>query len=148
MEEVVIKASKDLRTKDELITTWKEKYQHIEAKFQEIKKDSEQKIEELENDMEKILQEKKESDMKNKQDLANATKNIENLNKDLDHYSDLYKTCESNCNTHCKEKLLEANSNLKITNILGKISAQAQSINKAHQVIKKLNEENKSLATL
>jgi len=46
--------------------------------------------------MEKILQEKKEADIYTKKVLSEAKENIDNLNKDLKHYSDLYKTCENN----------------------------------------------------
>jgi len=87
--------------------------------------------------MEKILEE--EIWNKYKKELSLVKKEKENLTKDLEHYSDLYKTCENNCNTLCKEKLQEA---------IDKISAQSQSINKAHLVIKKLNEENKSLVEI
>jgi hypothetical protein len=58
LKEVVIKASKDLKTKDELINSWKSKYEEVESEHSELKAESDGRIDELEADMEKILMEK------------------------------------------------------------------------------------------
>lgn len=105
MEEVIIKASQDLRSKEELINKWKQKCEHFETQLAEYKKETDERIDELENDMECILQEKKEADSTHRIAIEEARRSIDNLNKDLKHYSDLYQTCENNCNTICKEKL-------------------------------------------
>ena len=98
--------------------------------------------------MECILQEKKEADSTYRLAIEEARRSIDNLNKDLKHYSDLYQTCENNCNTICKEKLKNVTGKFfrfNFTNI-EKLNTQVSSINKAQQVIQKLNEENKNLA--
>lgn len=110
LEELIIKASKDLRTKDELLNKWKEKSQKYEGQFMDLKKETDQKIEELENDMEKILQESKDEKQAQKARTEEMNQRIKNLEKDLEHYSDLYKTSESNCNTLCTEKISLLNS--------------------------------------
>lgn len=58
LEEVVIKASKDLKNKEDLVNKWKEKWDSIESQLSEYKKETEERIDDLETDMEKILQEK------------------------------------------------------------------------------------------
>ena len=146
LEEIVIKASKEIRTKDELIVKWKAKCESFEQQLSNIKNETDERIEELESDMEKLLQEKKESDSKHKRESDDLRDTVENLKKDWKHYSDLLQTCEDNWNTVWKDKIESLNGNIKLyLSIIEKLSIQSNVILKAQQVIQKLNEENKDL---
>lgn len=58
LEEIVIKASKDFKTKDDLLEKFKAKADQFEKQYLELKSETDTRIDELEADMEKYLLEK------------------------------------------------------------------------------------------
>ena len=106
LEDIVIRASKEIKTKDDLINKWKNKCETIEEQLLSFQKDSEDRIEELEVDWEKLLKEKRDSDSKHRREIDDLKSSITNLKKDCDHYADLLQACEDNWSTMCQQKII------------------------------------------
>jgi len=82
LETVVIKASKDLQTKEGLLEKFKSKADQFDKQYKELKSETDQKIEELESEMEKILQEQRDTSTANKKIIDELQLQLQNLKKD------------------------------------------------------------------
>ena len=105
LEKTIIKASNDLKIKEDLLIKFKAKAEQFDKQYKEIKQESDQRIDELETDMEKILQERKENNEDYRLKVEDLGQQVKTITNDCQHYEDLYQAWEKNWNTICKDKV-------------------------------------------